>query len=433
MTDGVFFDFKDANVSKQVYDKYSGKLKTELDGIKKGLKVGYDGKYASINLPSDDLILKDVGDVLKKTCDAKSIVVVGIGGSNLGTMALCEGVRGKFYNLRGKRKAYFVDTCDGDFVRDVEDLVREDLKKGEKIVVNVVSKSGGTTETIANFEYLFSRLYKYKKKIYFVFTTQNDSKLWEFGEKMGCFLLDVPKKVGGRYSVFSSVGLFPLAFLGVDVNGLRKGAMFARSLCLQSNVYRNPAMWGAISVYENYMKGRNIVNSFVFSNQLESFGKWYRQLLAESVGKEWNESHRKKVKVGITPIVSVGSTELHSVGQLFLGGPNDKYHFFVKVAKMDGGRIGKVKDLAGLMREVENKDLLQIMNAIILGTENAFRKRKIPFCSVTIPSLNEFCLGVLMQEKMIETMFLGKLLDVNPFDQPNVEEYKKVTKEILES
>ena len=197
-----------------------------------------------------------------------------------------------------------------------------------------MSKSGGTTETIANFEILLNILKKYKKKYekYVVVTTDKDSKLWNLSLKKGFDTLEIPKKVGGRFSVLSSVGLFPLGIIGVDIYQLLKGAKLMKNSCLNKNIIKNPAALSASLIYLHRLNDIKIHDLFIFNYDLESLGKWYRQLMGESIGKEYDKN-MIRVFEGITPTVSIGSTDLHSMAQLYLGGPYDKFTTFVRIEK----------------------------------------------------------------------------------------------------
>ena len=242
-------------------------------------------------------------------------------------------------------------------------------------------------------------------------------------------MLHVPKKVGGRYSVFSNVGLFPLGFLGINIKELRNGAGRAKRDCLKP-FQKNPAMLSAALIFHHNKKGMNIFDTFVFDTELESIGKWYRQLMGESIGKE-NDREGKKINAGITPTVSIGSTDLHSMAQLYLGGPPDRYTSFITVPPNNKVSIPKWKEYNTLVENIQGRKLNEIMDAIINGVKTAYKSGKRPFSEISMESKSEKEMGYLLQFKMMEMMFLAALLNVNAFDQPAVEEYKKETRRIL--
>jgi glucose-6-phosphate isomerase len=408
----------------------------EIKNIQQATGLRYEDVRASVNLPVDDNAVQHVLSVVeeKKKLKPRFIVVVGIGGSNLGSLAVFEAILGKKYNLKTKeKKILFADTVDSDLIYDIIQIIEPVLKNNENIILNVVSKSGSTTETIANFEVLLQLLEKYSDtpQESVVVTTDHDSKLWHHAKEKQYAVLEIPKKVGGRYSVFSSVGLFPLAMIGVDITRLLNGAKQMRIRCLQRDVKKNPAALAAACSYLHYKKGKNIHDLFLFSDDLESIGKWYRQLLAESIGKEHDLSNNQ-VFTGITPTYSIGSTDLHSVAQLYLGGPFDKFTTFVHIK--DNKHVLNLPNYPAydqLVNGIQKRSMQEIMAAIYEGVKTAFVKGKRPFMEIALPDKSEESIGQFLQFKMMETMILGGLLDVNPFDQPNVEAYKMETRKLL--
>jgi glucose-6-phosphate isomerase len=362
------------------------------------------------------------------------LIVIGIGGSNLGTIAVQEAMLGKLYNqLTASTKVLYADTVDSDSINNIITLIKPVLEKGGNIILNVISKSGTTTETIANAEVLIDLLRRHKKdyKKCITVTSDKGSELWNIAVREGFKVLEIPKKVGGRYSVFSPVGLFPLGLLGIDIERLLGGARAMRDTCFNVNVEENPAAICATLQYLHYKSGKNICDLFLFANDLESLGKWYRQLMAESIGKEFNKKG-ERVNAGMTPTVSIGSTDLHSMAQLYLGGPYDKFTTFVRIKNSHSHlKVPSVEGYSDLVPEIHCKSLMDIMNATLEGTKAAFRSGKRPYIEINLPDKSEYSVGQFLQFNMIEIICLGKLLNVNPFDQPNVESYKKETRKIM--
>ncbi|MFO8015675.1 MAG: hypothetical protein R6U32_01080 [Candidatus Woesearchaeota archaeon] len=432
----IDFSFNDSLVKGRNLKSYAKKLEGELTWMNHAAAEGYDDDRASINLPLDRKMLGTV----KKAADEKRklkpdyIVVIGIGGSNLGTIAVQEAVLGKHYNETGpKTKILYAETVDPDSIKRTMDLMEKALKGKKRVILNVVSKSGTTTETMANFQVLLGLLRKHRKDYakYVVATTDRDSKLWKLAQKEGFTALEIPERVGGRYSVFSPVGLFPLAMLGLDIERLLKGAASMRKRCLEKNIEDNPAAMSAALAYHHNRKKRNINVMFVFSKDLEAVDRWYRQLMGESTGKRYN-TKGKKVFEGLTPFVAVGSTDLHSVGQLFLGGPDDKFITFVDVNRSNNDvKVPRIKECAHLVENIQGRGLDEMMKAILKGVQASFRNDRRPFIDVVLPDKSEESIGQFLQYKMMEMMYLCRLLNVNPFDQPNVEDYKKETRKIL--
>ena len=428
--------YEDALISKDRILKTAGEIIPEIEKVRSIISKGYDDDRAFINLPDDEETLSIVKRVIeeKLSLQPEFLIVIGIGGSNLGTLAVQEAILGKLYNLSALTiKVLYAETVDSSLIGSIIKLVKSTLKRDGNVLLNVISKSGITTETVANFRILIDLLRKYKKgyRDYVVATSDRDSELWNLAVKEGFTTLEVPQKVGGRYSVFSSVGLFPLGLLGIKIEDLLKGAKQMRDTCVDTDLERNPAAITASIQFNHYKEGKNISDLFFFSNDLESMGKWCRQLMAESLGKEFDRDGRK-VNVGITPMVSVGSTDLHSVAQLYLGGPYDKFTTFISIENSSPRLYVPRKDgYFDLVHGIDGRSLEEILNAILEGTKEAFRKDKRPFIEISLPDKSESSIGQFMQLKMIETMYLGHLLNVNPFDQPNVEKYKKETRRIL--
>jgi glucose-6-phosphate isomerase len=432
----IEFYFENSKITQEQRSQLSAQLIIELNKMKKALEQGYDDDRASLNLPGDTSSLQKVMALVeeKNKLHPRYVIVVGIGGSNLGSLAVFDAILGKKYNLQNnEKKILFADTVDSDLVFDIIHIIEPVLQNKEQILLNLVSKSGSTTETIANFEILLQLLEKYSNnpKESIVVTTDYDSKLWHLAKEKQYSLLEIPKKVGGRYSVFSTVGLFPLAMMGVKIEQLLQGAKQMRLRCLDEDFNKNPAAIGAACALLHFKDKKNIHDLFLFSDDLESIGKWNRQLVAESVGKEHDLSGNQ-VFTGLTPTYSIGSTDLHSVAQLYLGGPFDKFTSFVKVKTNKHDLIiPRFKEYVSLVQGIQQKPMQEIMSAIYNGITTAFIKGNRPFMEIILPDKSESSIGQFMQYKMMETMYLGGFLQINPFDQPNVELYKKETRNLL--
>jgi len=432
-------DFNDNNclVSKKDLAIIFEKLKNEIINIKDSLDHEYEDKYGSINLPNDYDMVKKIKNLIeiKKKLNPKYIIVIGIGGSNLGTLAIQEALLGKYYNLKDSNiKIFYADTVDSDQLNDIIDIIEPALKKGEKILINCISKSGGTTETISNFEIFIDIIKKYIKEYekYIIVTTDEDSKFGRFAKEKGFDVLGIPKNVGGRYSIFSSVSLFPLGLIGLNIDKILEGALAMRDICLSLDIDKNIASRSACYIYKYYKMGFNIHDLFLFSPDFESIGKWYRQLIGESIGKEYSKDN-KQIFCGITPTVSIGSTDLHSMAQLYLGGPYDKFTTFIRINKNKSTlKLPNFDEYSTLVNNIQLKKISEIMDAIFYGTKKSYQKGKRPFLEIVFPDKYESSIGQFLQYKMIEIMYLGFLLNVNPFDQPNVEDYKNETKSVLE-
>lgn len=187
---------------------------------------------------------------------------------------------------------------------------------------------------------------------------------------------------------------------------------------------------GAKYLFEGSAEGRNVVDHFFFTDAFESVGKWYRQLLGESVGKEFRKDG-SRANAGLTPTTSIGSTDLHSVGQLYLGGPRDKSFTFVRAVPVEELRVPSDAALDAVVPHIAGKPLHDIMDAIYQGTAEAYRTKGIPFAQWELQEGSAYDLGYFLQVKMCEVAYLGMMFGVDPFDQPNVEDYKVGTKRVL--
>lgn len=386
-------------------------------------KSDYADDESSIQLPFDRTLLREVkAQVLRMGSSVQDVVIVGIGGSSLGAQAVYEAL----VTTRVLKRMHFLDTVSPVKLREVTEQLL--VHKSERAyVVCVISKSGTTTETVANAMALEAALKRKHPRCLerFVAITDEGSCLWGRAKDMDIPVLAIPTSVGGRYSVMSAVGLFPLSLVGVDVRALVRGAKKS----VQDNTQDGAQISAAIT-HHFWKRGRTIKDTFVFNPELETLGKWERQLVAESLGKR-HHLDGKEVRAGITPTVSVGSVDLHSMAQLYIGGPHDKISTFVHAPWSRDIHTPSHSSFDGLVDDVASASFNDMMNAMRLGTEAAYRKNDHPYTEIMFERLSEQELGYYLQFRMLETMYLGKLMRVNAFDQPAVEEYKAVTRRLL--
>lgn len=393
----------------------------------------YSQPFGSVALPDDaqtqEVVQQMVDDLV--TDELKYVVDIGIGGSNLGAKAVYDALFGFKDVLEPARfpKMLFADTNDPEGLSALVTFLKQSVTKPEQVVVNVISKSGGTTETITNAELVLAALSEVGVKDRIVVTTEKTSPMGQATTRLGLRFLPHPN-VGGRYSIFSTVGLFPLACIGVDIQKLRHGATAVRELCLSSDDATNPSLQSAAALYALLQKGFVIHDLFFFHGELESLGKWYRQLMGESVGKE-HDLEGKQVFAGMTPTVSIGSTDLHSMAQLYMGGPRNKVTTFISSTKSNPIQTPASFLFEGLVPHITARPVSEIMSAILEGTKIAYEKQGLPFMTITFDAVDEESIGAFMQMKMIEMMLLARLMNVNAFDQPHVELYKVEMKKIL--
>lgn len=413
---------------------YIQQLGPEIELLK---NAHHQNDYAFALAPNSTDICKEIVTLAatKKKLNPSAIFVIGIGGSNLGTLAIQEALLGQLYNeVTNNTKIYHIDTVDSTYINQMLSIAESFLKKGTSILLNVISKSGKTTETIANFELFLSLLKQYHPENYneyIVITTDKNSALWQLGQKESWQTLEIPAKIGGRYSVLSAVGLFPLAMINIDIENLLKGAQQTTSLCLKSD-HTNPAALSAAWQYALCKEGYHISNLFAFSNELSGLCKWWKQLVAESLGKEKKRDGIPNKDV-ILPITSLGPTDMHSIGQLFLANIIPIATTFVMYDPKEQSPIipHYEEQFNSLVANIQGKPLITISKSILQGVKKTYKIKELPYRTITIPEKTAYCIGQFLQQAMFEIIYLGYLQGVYPFDQPAVELYKQETRKIL--
>ena len=364
---------------------------------------------------TDDLeAARKVADALKK--DASAIFVLGIGGSSLGGQAL------KDLAVGGKPEVQFFDNPDP--VAYERALKTADLKTTRFVAI---SKSGGTPETLAQTLIAAEALKaagggKYLAHHFVVITEPRDSALRKFAASIGCPVLDHPIGIGGRYSVLTVVGLLPALLMGLDAGALRAGA---RAVLERARSEKSPPALGAAQHWALAEHGelRESV-LWCYSDRLKTFGPWWRQLWAESLGKDGK---------GTTPVAVLGPVDQHSQLQLFLGGPSGALYTLIDGATKGQGPVMPAADANTLgLSYLAGRRLGDLIDAEVRATAETLARRGRPVRRITVPTLDERALGALFMQYMLETILMGKLMDVDPFDQPAVEEGKVLARKYLE-
>jgi glucose-6-phosphate isomerase len=383
----------------------------------------FDHGEDSLNVPFDTSIFSDIKHFVEDTRSdkLKYVFVIGIGGSNLGPRALYNALK-----IPGGTQAVWIDTVDEANLDNVFEIIKGTSDK-EEIAVVISSKSGKTTETLVNAGNILNFFEEKYKDIYdrVAVVTDKDSSLDVWADEHRVERFHIPTVVGGRFSVFTAVGMLPLLLLGHDVTEIVRGAQEA----VENFSEEAFAVESARAIFVSHKDGKNILDTFLFKPELEDYGKWYRQLIAESLGKE-RDIENKTVYAGITPTVSIGSTDLHSVGQLYIGGPRDKVSMFVSSRENDLMKISK-HSISRDVSFVHGKKVGSINKAILDGVIEVYGKNNFPFIHIEFEENKMRELGYIMQSLMIQTMVLGFLMNINAFNQPNVESYKTVTRDIL--
>ena len=343
--------------------------------------------------------------IVKKFSKYKNIIVIGMGGSILGTKSIYT-----FLKKKIKKNVFFFDNLDGNL-----NLKYKEIKSLSNACFIVVSKSGNTLETITNLGAIFSKNLIKNKLI--VITEFTDNALITIANKYNAEIIEHKKYIGGRYSVLSETGMLPAAMMGLNLDKFRNLSKLIKNKNFVTSLIRNVA-----SIYSLNLKGINNSVILSYDSDLNDLGYWYQQLVAESLGKKGK---------GINPMLSFGPKDHHSLLQLYLEGPRDKFFTFFNSSKKEN--IIKVSNnfIPNNMKFLKNKNLEFIVNAQCKATKNIFKLKKIPFRQITFNKKNEDELGEVFTFFVLETILLARLMNIDPFDQPAVEEVKIETKRFL--
>lgn len=373
------------------------------------------GLYPALSLVEER---DDLGEISQSAQDYKdkfdAILILGTGGSSLGAQTLASLKYSGCGLPQSKPALYFMDNIDPFTFQSLFSAI--DLKKTGVIAI---SKSGSTAETLCQLliclEHWQSKVGESRLREHFTLLTEyKDSPLYRLGQRYGLKVLEHHSQVGGRFSVFSNVGGLPALLAGLDFAKIREGA---------AKVLKSPqqAIEGASVIFSLY-KESTISNTVVmpYLDRLINFSAWFRQLWAESLGKNG---------VGLTPINALGTVDQHSQTQLYLDGPRDK--FFTFIVSNIKGQGEKVTTSEADLGYLNHKTMGDLLEAEQRATIQSLREKGCPLRILHIDSLNEASLGALLMHYMIETIVTAELLGINAFDQPAVERGKILTREYL--
>lgn len=370
------------------------------------------------------------------------VVVLGIGGSYMGARAILESCCQPYYNewsraeRGGRPRIYFEgNNVDNDHSQALLQFLgngRPTRSVDERWALVVISKSGGTIETAVAFRQFLRALEgslgdeKHRLPEFVIPITGETGKLASLADALGCRdRFPVPDGVGGRFSIFSAVGLLPAALMGVDVVAMLQGAVAMNERFRTEGLGNNPVLdYTAVSYLTEQRRGLNTRIMSVWSKSLEAVGLWYDQLLAESLGK-----HEK----GALPLTVVNTRDLHSRAQQHQEGRRDKLitNVILDSWRYDPLKVGSsLHDQDGL-NELANKSLPDLMSAAIAGTNQAYFEDSRLTTDLHLPAADESSIGQLLQMLMLATVVEGRLMSINPYGQPGVEKYKINMKRLL--
>jgi len=390
------------------------------------------GQLGFMELPFDTRMLKQVKQFARRVKGKfQNLVVIGIGGSALGNIAVQSALQHPFWNLLSDRerkkypRLFVTDNIDPDGIKGLSEVL--DFKK---TLFNVISKSGTTAECLANYFFFRSLLIKkvgrkYKKHLV-ITTDASNGFLRKHAEKEGIVTLPVPKNVGGRFSVLSPVGLLSAAVTGIPVDGLMQGARDMYARCDTDDLTKNPAAIFALINYLMYQAGKHICVMMPYSQGLKDIADWFRQLWAESLGKRVNNEN-VPVHAGPTPVKALGVTDQHSQVQLYVEGPYDKIVVFITVQK----HASKIRLKAVDRHYLNNHTLNELFAAEERATRAALTKSERANMNIILPEVNAYTIGQLIFMLELATAYCGEFFGIDAFNQPGVELGKLYTHALM--
>lgn len=418
-------------IGKDKFKAFAKKFSTLIDQLHKEREFGKT-PYRDLpyNQETPDMI-KDMVAVLKDKCEV--FVVLGIGGSALGNIAIQTALNPYMYNLdENQREGPQLFVFDNVDPAQFASFLKCAGNKLNRTIFNIVSKSGQTSETASQFmiirKLILDKLGPEGLRNQVVATT--DPKrgiLRKIVESDNLRCLEIPDGVGGRFSVLSAVGLLSAAMCGIDIDLLLKGArdMDVRVSC--EDFYNNPAaIIASINCYY-YDNGKKISVLMPYSYHLKDMADWYRQLWAESLGKAY-ALNGSEVHIGPTPVKALGTTDQHSQVQLYREGPNDKLFTFLQVNNFDEDlTIGPAPTCAPELSFLAGKKMSTLLNDEKLATEFALLQDKRPCLTILFDEVSAYTIGQFIYLYEVTTSFAGALFNINPYDQPAVELGKEAT------
>jgi len=391
------------------------------------------GELGFMDLPYD---LKQVDEIESLVESKRSIMdnllVLGIGGSALGNIAINNALNDPFnstYTNGNYPRIFVEDNIDPDRIHSLFEHI--DWKR---TVVNVITKSGTTPETMATF-FIAKKIMQEKmgedyRKHIVVTTDPEKGVLRRHAVEEGFDILNIPRNVGGRFSVLSPVGLFSACSSGIDLGELLRGAREMDTECKASDFYHNPAYLIAAMKYSAYMHGIRINVLMPYSSLLKAFSQWYCQLIGESLGKK-DDLDGKICFHGITPVSSSGTTDQHSQLQLYVEGPEDKLIIFLFVGNHKSVVPIYDRELPDELSYFRGRSLNDLIISEGKGTSLSLLESGRLNFEIMIDEISPYSIGGLFYLFEMVTLIMGRLLNINAFDQPGVDRSKILTREFL--
>ncbi len=383
---------KEININLQKTKKIFQSLKNDLKNFDIPMLHSYEKDYE----------LDFSKNIIKKFSKFKNIVIIGMGGSILGAKSIYS-----FFKKKIKKNVFFFDNLDSS-----QHLKFKKIKNIKNSCFVVVSKSGNTLETVTNLNIIFSKNLLKGKLI--LITEIKDNVLMDIAAQFNANVIEHKEYIGGRYSVLSETGMFPAALMGLQIDKFRNLKKLIDNKNFVSALIQN-----VTSIYELSKRGKSNSVILSYDSSFNDLSYWYQQLIGESLGKDGK---------GITPMVSFGPKDHHSLLQLYLDGPKDKFFTFFTSSKNESNLKVNNVTVSKKMNFLRKKNLHFISNAQSSAVKKIFKLKKIPFRQIIINKKSEEELGAIFTFFVLETILLSKLFKVNPFSQPAVENVKRETK-----
>jgi len=386
----------------------------DVAGIIETIKTRKYPELEFLELPFQDA--QDVKHMGKYARKFEDLLILGIGGSALGPRTILDSLK-PFHNYTGKPRVFIYDNVDPTTLSNILKII------SPSTLINVITKSGSTAETIASFMIMWQRLAEQSlKPVEHIIITTDPQKgsLRQIANEYGIRSLPIAPGVGGRYSVLSPVGLLLAEAIGVNSDEMLRGAKDIHEKCMSPDLWQNPALLFSTGLYQMHkLKNRDITALIPYADRLKSFSEWFCQLWAESLGKDGK---------GLTPYPSVGTTDQHSQLQLWMEGPDDKVVVFLSVQDYEADiEIPNVfQDMEGIAY-LARHTLSELIKIEQEATEIALSKNSRPSITIKVPKIDAYHLGQLFHFFEITTAAAGFLYGINPFNQPGVEEGKNLT------
>lgn len=386
--------------------------------------------YLTLSLDEEQAI-PDIKSLAKNIAARyEHVLVLGIGGSALGARAVIQYLKGPLYNLMQQEhpRLFILDNIDPVLVKYYEEVI--DMGK---TLIMYVSKSGSTPETAALFIHFYHRLKEAggDPADIVICCDPGDNGINHIAKSLGCRLLHIPHNLPGRYSVLSSVGFLPAEIVGIDSGQLLEGAHMTHQSIISDGPQQNALFVLGASLFELALKGKSIHVLFNYSNLLSEFGLWFVQLWAESLGKKQSLANNV-VNAGTTPLTCLGATDQHSILQLFKEGPPDKVFGFMKINQVANeiqfpNEFPTEKEYAYFA----GRTMQEQLHVEQLATEMSLVTDGKPCYSITLKDVSPKTLGGLFYFFEALVVFTANLWNINPYNQPGVEEGKNITYSLM--